>query len=433
MSGLRASTEISYWSASAMPASPMPRLEGDLQTDTVIIGGGYTGLSAARDLARSGVDTLVLEAKSFGFGASGRNGGFVSTRFRIPFSRMATDHGQDVARRMYDIGQEAADHVERTMGELTSPECGYARYGAVTAALNAHHLQTLDAGRALLERAFGDRSLRMLSRGEIAEECGSERFVGGMLSTRSGGIHPLNYVRVLTKDLRAHGVPMFEDSPATAIRHQSGGVLVQTPAGTVRARRAIIGTNAYSETTSATDPLGRRVVPLQSACIATAPLPDALLARLIPRRRLVFDSKRVLRWFRIVADRMVFGGRGESGAGGSDAAYRRLYANMVEIFPELAGVAIAYRWSGHVAMTLDTLPHVGWLDDRVLYAIGYNGTGVAMASLLGTYAARLSRGERIDLGLLGAEAFRPIRFHALYVPVGRAVTGWYQLLDALGR
>ena len=105
MSGLRASTEISYWSASAMPASPMPRLEGDLQTDTVIIGGGYTGLSAARDLARSGVDTLVLEAKSFGFGASGRNGGFVSTRFRIPFSRMATDHGQDVARRMYDIGQ----------------------------------------------------------------------------------------------------------------------------------------------------------------------------------------------------------------------------------------------------------------------------------------------------------------------------------------
>jgi glycine/D-amino acid oxidase-like deaminating enzyme len=141
----------------------------------------------------------------------------------------------------------------------------------------------------------------------------------------------------------------------------------------------------------------------------------------------------MMRWFRMVDGRVVFGGRGAFGQADSPAAFRALERAMVGIFPALADVPVAYRWSGLVAMTMDAVPHVGRLDDRVLFALGYNGAGVAMAGLMGRYIAAFARGEQPDMGLLDAARLAPVPFHPLREPAVRLVAGWYQFLDTIGR
>ena len=141
----------------------------------------------------------------------------------------------------------------------------------------------------------------------------------------------------------------------------------------------------------------------------------------------------MMRWFRKVDDRVIFGGRGAFGKQDSESAFDALRKAMVGIFPELTDIPLAFKWSGLVAMTLDSVPHVGRLDDRTLYSVGYNGAGVAMSSLMGGYLASLVRGEAVDLGLLDARRVRTIPFYSLREPAVRMVAGWYQFLDAIGR
>jgi glycine/D-amino acid oxidase-like deaminating enzyme len=286
---------------------------------------------------------------------------------------------------------------------------------------------------AWLKSEMGDRTMSLLSAGEVRAETGSAGFVGGVLNAGSGGIHPLNYVRGLAAGVAGKGVPVFSGSPALTLTRDGSGVLVETPRGTVRARQAIIATNSYSDLTPATDPMQRTIVPFRSAIIATQPLSANLAASIMPTGRTYTETKRMMRWFRKVDDRVIFGGRGAFGKSDSPAAFQALRKAMVGLFPQLADTPIEYRWSGLVAMTLDALPHIGRQDERVLYAMGYNGAGVAMASLMGRYLAALTRGEKPDLGLLAAARPKTVPFYPLREPAIRAVAGWYQFLDAIGR
>ena len=161
----------------------------------------------------------------------------------------------------------------------------------------------------------------------------------------------------------------------------------------MRARQAIIATNSYSDLTSATARLQRTLVPFRSAIIATEKLSPNLAGSLMPTGRTYTETKRMMRWFRKVDDRVIFGGRGAFGKQDSESAFDALRRAMIGIFPELADVPLAFRWSGLVGMTLDSVPHVGRLDDRTLYSVGYNGAGVAMSSLMGRYLASLVRGR----------------------------------------
>ena len=207
----------------------------------------------------------------------------------------------------------------------------------------------------------------------------------------------------------------------------------ETPDGVVRARQAIIATNSYSDLTSATARVQRTLVPFRSALIATEKLSPNLAGSLMPTGRTYTETKRMMRWFRKVDDRVIFGGRGAFGKQDSESAFDALRKAMVGIFPELADIPLAFKWSGLVAMTLDSVPHVGRLDDRTLYSVGYNGAGVAMSSLMGRYLAALVRGEKVDLGLLDAGRLKTIPFYAFREPAVRMVAGWYQFLDAIGR
>jgi len=423
----------SLWGATATPLRPFPALAGDAQADVVIIGAGYTGLSAAHHLAQSGLSSIVLEANRPGWGASGRNGGVITAKFRLSFPAIAAAHGRPMAKRMYEIALEATDIVSELVGAYGIESAALTRSGQVKAAHNHETLAYAVKEAEWLRAELGDTTMSVLDAGRVREETGSNSFVGGVLNAGSGGIHPLNYLHGLAEGVVARGIPVHAGTPALRLRHEGDGVLVETPSGVVRARQAIIATNSYSDLTPATQAYQRTLIPFRSAIIATEKLSPNLAATVMPTRRTYTETKRMMRWFRMVDDRIVFGGRGAFGKTDSPTAFRALHKAMIGIFPQVADVPLAYRWSGLVAMTLDSVPHVGRVDDRVLLAMGYNGAGVAMSSLMGRYLAAFARGETPDVGLLDAGRMRRVPFYPLREPAVRMVAGWYQFLDAIGR
>ena len=423
----------SLWADTAEPLPAFPKLAGEVKADVVIIGAGYTGLSAAHHIAKSGLSPVVLEANHPGWGASGRNGGVITAKFRLSFRDIDAAHGRAMARRMYEIAHDSVEMVDELVSEFGIESARLTRSGQVKAAHNQATLRAAIDEAEWMKREMGDTEVRILDAHQVREETGSRGFVGGVLNPGSGGIHPLNYLRGLAKGVAQRAVPIFQESPVLALRRDGDGVIAETPGGSVRARQAIIATNSYSDLTSATVRLQRTLVPFRSALIATEKLSPNLAGSLMPTGRTYTETKRMMRWFRKVDDRVIFGGRGAFGKQDSESAFEALRRAMTGIFPELADVPLEFRWSGLVGMTLDSVPHVGRIDDRTLYSVGYNGAGVAMSSLMGRYLASLVRGEAVDLGLLDAHRVRTIPFYSLREPAVRVVAGWYQFLDAIGR
>jgi gamma-glutamylputrescine oxidase len=422
----------SLWEATADPLPGHPALTDEVRADVAIVGAGFTGLSAALQIAKDGRRAVILEAESVGWGASGRNGGLVSGKFRVPFHVVDAMHGREEARRLHHIGKQAVQTVAELIDEHGIGSANFQMTGYVTAAHSAQAFAAQRFATEWLADALGDTSSRVLDRDEVAAEIGSSTYVGGVLNAAAGCLHPLNYVRGLARAAIKLGVQIFEDSAATSVRCEGPDLRVNTTHGSVRARQLILATNGYSSRQAATKGVRSRIIPFRSAIVATAPLSDAARNCILPNGRVAADTRRLLRWYRIVGDRLVFGGRGAFGQQDSEVAFNRLVRDMIHAFPELDGAKIDYRWSGLVAMTLDQLPHIGELEDRVFFAAGYNGTGVAMSSFLGRQLAALARGERLQLGLIG-RPLRPIPLQTFVTPAVRTITRWYQLLDAIGR
>lgn len=423
----------SLWQETAAERPVCGPLAGGHRTDVAIIGGGYTGLSTARWLAQRGLSCAVIEASRLGWGASGRNGGVVSGKFRLSFRDIAARHGLETARKMHDLGIEAIEHVGELVETYGIADAAYRPTGSLRCAHNELSFGALKQEAAWLREALGDRACSILSAEEMAAETGSRDFCGGMLNRHGGVIHPLNFLLGLARGLIAGGVAVFENSPVLRMRREGAGVLLETPQGTVAARQAVIATDAYSDLTPATAAVRKSVIPFRSAMIATEPLTSGPGAALLPQGRSYTETRRMMRWFRKAGDRLMYGGRGAFGREDSDAAFAALHRAMLRQFPELEGVRVTHRWSGLVAMTMDALPHLGRLDERVVFALGYNGTGVAMASNIGRHVAALILGEAPDLGLITAARLKPVPLYPVREPAVRLVAGWYQFLDAIGR
>lgn len=412
--------------ASAPPAA-------DLDTEVVIIGAGYSGLGAAYALQKRGVGCVVLDANPVGWGASGRNGGVVSSKFRLSFPLIASSHGLDTARRMHRLAHDGVRAVEALIDEFGLARARFEHTGSLRCAHTARALASIVAEADWVRTSLNDTSMTVLSRAQIEHETGSTGFVGGVLSADAGTILPLEYVRGLAAGLTARGVPIYESTPVTAMsRTQNGGVMLRAPGGTVRAKQVIVATNAYSNLTDATAPFHRELVPFRSAMIATAPLPRELDARLMVNRRSYTETRRMMKWFRKVDGRMLFGGRDAFGKEGEPTGFDALQRAMIALFPDLRDVPVEYRWSGYVGMTFNALPHVGRSDAATTFCVGYNGAGVAMASLIGQHAAALALGEKPELSMLAQQGLRPVPFHSLCAPGVRLVAACYQFLDAVG-
>lgn len=422
----------SYWVSTGNPAPELAELTTDHQTDVVIIGAGFTGLSTAYHLQKARVGCIVVEAQDVGWGASGRNGGMLPPRYKKGFATVAKHYGNEVTLRLHGLMHEAVDTVE-AMVEDCRIDCDFRRTGQLTAAHSSQHLRSLEADRDWMASVARDNGARMLDRRETMDEVGGGTLVGGWLDPRGAGIHPLNYTRGLAAALVARGVKIFARTPVLRLIDEAAGVRIETPRGSVQAKQAVIATNAYTDAVDfAPGRLDRRIVAINTSVIATRPLSANVAATVVPGRRMVADTKHIMNWYRVTPDNcVIFGGRGDiTGRSDDPSVYSMLERQLVETFPQVDGTEIGHRWSGKIAVTLDDFPHIGRLSPQVSFAMGYGGRGVALSNLLGKLLARLARDEAIDAGPMSDNRFAPIPLHAFRIPGMQIVASWYRYLDA---
>ena len=362
--------------------------------DVAIIGAGYTGLAAARHLARSGASVLVFERDRVGAGASSRNGGQVLTGLKLDPATLVDRYGDVKARQLFEIGGASISRLEALIAEERI-DCDYARTGHLQLASKPSHFKALCDEQTLLARVF-DHRVELVSRAEQRSEIGSDGYYGLLLDERSGALNPAKYVEGLAAAAARSGATIATQQAAIGLEKVGAGWRVKAKRD-VEAREVLVATNGY--TTHVTPALQRRLIPIGSFIIATEPLATDTAAALLPKGRVAFDSMNFLHYFRITPDRrLLFGGRAEFHAPDRRTASHAatiLRADMVRTFPELRDTRVDYAWGGNVAFSRDQMPRAG-LMDGLYYAGAYCGHGIAMATYLGEQIARRIAGEPLE-------------------------------------
>ncbi len=353
--------------------------EPPARTDVAVVGAGYTGLSAARTLASQGVAVTVLERHRVGWGASGRNGGFVLPGFQPDVATLIRRHGVDGARMLFDSSREAVSFLERLIAD-EAIDCDFARRGGITLAGRPAHLRALAHDQRILRERLGHRTV-LLTQEALREEIDSPAYHGGLLDPAAGGLHPGRYCAGLARAAARAGATIVEGVEVTGVRREGGRTVVSTSAGPVSAGEVLVATNGYTD--AAFPALRRRVVPIGSYIVATAPLDDHVAGSILPRGRVMSDTWNLLHYFRLAAGgRLVFGGRASFSPTTVRASARILQTAIARVFPSLGAVPLEFAWAGRVAFARDRMPHAGRLGG-VHYALAYAGHGVALATWMG--------------------------------------------------
>jgi len=401
--------------------------EGPLpaQIDVAVIGAGFTGLSAALQLARKGATVAVLEAHSIAWGASSRNGGMVLTGTKLPIDVLLRRYGRELAGRMYLASLDAIDFVETCVQE-EAIDCNFVRCGHLEVASKPAHFDGYQRSAELLQNEFG-HDITLIAHADLAEEIGSGIYHGGLVDPLSAGINPARFAAGIARAAMSAGALIYEKARALGIE----GRKLHTTRGNITAKEIVIATGAY--TSAATPTLHRRIVPVGSFIIATERLSESLARQLNPRGRMIFDSMRYLHYFRLTPDcRVLFGGRAAFFPEDENTLRRSaaiLARDLVRTYPQLAQTAIEYAWGGTLDFCFDSMPHVGTIGG-LHYAAGFAGHGVAMASYLGAQIAWKISGDKTgspfqQIPCPGA----PLGFYngiPWFLPFAGA---WYKILD----
>ena len=383
----------SYWLETSTPfagAAAGP-LEG--RVDVVVVGGGFTGLSAALALARRGASVVLLEAGRVAAGASGRNGGHVNNGTSHDYAGLAAALGAEHARALYHAFDAAVDTVERVVRE-EQIQCDFRRAGKIKLAAKPAHYEKIARNFEVLHRDC-DPETELLPRSRIREEIGSDAFHGGLLYRRSAMMHMGRFGAGLADAASRAGARIFEDAPVTALKRLDGHAhRVTTPRGTIEAKQVLVATGPSRE--GPFDWFRRRLVPVGSFIVVTEPLDAAQLDSIMPTRRTATTSKYIGNYFRIAPDdRLVWGGRARFAMSDPTSDARSgdvLRAQLDATFPQLRGVRLDYCWGGLVDMTEDRLPRAGE-HDGLFYAMGLSGHGAQMSVHLGQQMAKVMAGE----------------------------------------
>jgi glycine/D-amino acid oxidase-like deaminating enzyme len=418
----------SLWAASSAPLAPLPQLAAAVRAEIVVIGAGYTGLSAGLHAALAGREVVVLEAAGIGEGGSGLNGGQVIAGLK---------HDPDVLESLYgEAGAQlaacsgAAPDLVFDLIRQHSIECDAVRTGWLQLAASERHLPPLERRAAQWRSRGADAAV--LSDREAAALTGTTRYCGGWIDRRGGTVQPLAYLLGLARAAMAGGTRLFVRSPATGLARRGDGWCVETPRGSITAPTVLVATDAY--TGRPFDTLRRTVVAVPSIQVATAPLPPRWRARVLPGGQSVSDTQRILRYFRLDGSgRLVLGTRGAYGDVPIPTDTRAHERALRELYPELAGLPLEHRWGGFVAITRDGIPHLHEPAPGLLAGLGYNGRGVAMATVMGRLLARRALGETAASLGFPVTPVRPIRLHALSRMGARATIRYLQARDALER
>jgi gamma-glutamylputrescine oxidase len=422
--------EAPYWWEGAEPETnldPLPE-----RADVVVVGSGYAGLNAATHMARAGRSVVVLDGGRIGSGCSTRSGGMVSSGQKLVVGGAIKGIDPALITRLIGESNESFDYL-KTLIETEKLDAGLKLTGRFFGAHAKGDFEILKRHGALLAEKTGV-SVHFLDRDRQREAIGSDYYNGGMLIDDYGGLHPGLYHKALRERAKAAGVILRSHARAGIVTDgPNREKIVPTARGTIRATNVIVATNGYTDADQ-TPELARRLVPVKSYQIATEPLPADLLAELIPQARMVSDTRRDLIFTRPSPDgtRLIFGSRPGIFEMSERRAAKRLYARMLAIWPQLAGVKITHSWVGSVAMTVDKLAHIGERDGSH-FAVGCNGNGVALMTYLGYQTARKILGEQNLPSAFDREKFTAVPFYngkPWFLPV---FTGWYRLRDFLDR
>ncbi|BBK32834.1 glycine/D-amino acid oxidase-like deaminating enzyme [Stella humosa] len=375
-----------YWWEAFTP-TPGPIVDVPRTSRVVIVGAGYAGISTAIELANAGIEATVLEAREPGWGASTRSGGAVSGGVNVGKSFSGRTF-QGTPEQITGVLNSAADAFSliETIIEREKIDCFWEKRGRFVGAWTPAHYAK-QAARVETLNAGAKSGSYMVPRERQREEMASDYYYGGMVVERSAKLHPALYYKGLLEAARRRGVTICSQAPVERITRQGSGWVVQTGRGTVEAGDVVIATNGY--TGDATPKLKRRIIPVASHIIATEELPPDLAQSLIPKGRTLSDTRRVLCYYRMSPDnkRVIFGGRARFTAVTPETAAPILHGFMTDRFPQLKGTKVTHAWNGNVAFTFDALPHTG-REDGMHYALGCNGSGVAMMTYLGYQTAR---------------------------------------------
>ena len=424
----------SYWEAGAAPLGvDVKTLAAHATCDVAIIGGGFTGLSAAIELAEQGVDVCLLEAGTIGWGASGRNGGFACIgSHKLSYRSMIKTYGlastQDFHRAMRASIDLVAENCERH--GIDAGRCGT---GDVTLAHMPNRFDEFRDDMELQRNVFGEVN-ELLSTTQLAEQgLAGPEFHGGLKSPRGFGLHPLNYVRGLARAAHKAGAKLHPKSRIIRWEERDGRHHLYTDQGGITAKRVLVATNGYTPEDISVRHRGR-ILPALSNIIVTRPLTeDEKRAQGWTSSTMAYDSRNLLHYFRLLPDnRFLFGGRGGTESSNPSAiGYRgTLTDTFHRLFPAWVNVEITHFWRGFVCLARDRVPYVGALDDAktVWTALAYHGNGVAMGTWSGRAVARLMLNEeaRHDipsvitrrLAKFPLPAFRPLYLKGAYIWFG---------------
>ena len=416
----------SYYQATATPSPRHPPLKGEVSADVCIVGAGYTGLSAAIELAEAGHKVVVLEAEAVGHGASGRNGGQICTGFSSGQDKIAAQLGPEDARRCFALAEEAKQLLKDRITRYRI-DCNL-RWGYL------HVLPKPDRMDGLKEwkdewDALGYTDTQLITKAELEEKLGTRAYHGALREGGAGHFHPLNYCLGMARAAAEAGATIHEFSRAVEV-DTSSKPFVRTAEGKVNARFVIIACNAY---------LGRlvpklygKVMPVTSYIIATEPLGENRARAMIRDGEAVADTNFIVDYFRITSDtRMLFGGA----ASYTTIEPRDLAAfmrpRMTRVFPHLRDAQVDFAWGGYIAITHNRIPDCGRLSPTAYYAHGYSGQGVALAGLYGKLMAEAIRGTAERFDLLSRVRHLPFPGGPVRVPMLASAMLFYRLKDAL--
>ncbi len=397
-----------YW----WERTPRPRLmqrELPAKADVLVVGSGYTGLHAALQTSRAGRSTVVIDAEDAGWGCSTRNGGQISTSIKPAFAELVRRYGAEKAAAILRDGHASLAYVGQFVRE-EKIDCDFGVVGRFHAAHNARQFDVLARGAANQTKGF-EVPVKVVPRAEQRSELGTDAYFGGVVLEAHASVDPARFHAGALARVQEAGGEIHAHTPATEIRALAGGGFdVVTPRGTCRARDVVVATNGYTQ--RVTPWLRRRVIPIGSYIIASEALAPDLMARLMPKDRIVSDTRKVVYYYRASPDRtrILFGGRVSHSETDPRVSGPLLRKEMVRLFPELAQTRISHSWCGFVAYTFDELAHIG-RHEGVHYAMGYCGSGVGMASYLGMKLGRQVLGKSDATTGLGDVDFPTMPFY----------------------
>jgi len=416
-----------YWWDDA-PRPPKSDASLPREIDVLVVGAGYTGLMAARETAKGGRSTLVIDAESAGWGCSSRNGGQVSTSIKPSFTALSGKHNEQIAFGIRREGLQALDFIDELIrGE--NLDCDWRRVGRYHAAHNQKQYDALAAFSKSQPKGL-EVPMEMVPRAEQHREISSDLYYGGAIYPRQAALHAGKYHLELLRLAKAAGVQVVDHCPATAIQRDGQRFRVRTTKGEISARNVVIATNGYS------GPLSpwhrRRVIPIGSYIIATEPKPAEEMRRLIPNDRMVSDTRRVVFYYRLSPDHrsILFGGRVAYLESNPLVSAPKLQKCLSDIFPSLKQTRISHSWMGFVAYTFDTLPHLGEREG-IHYAMGYCGSGVSLATYFGMRVGQQVLGKAEGKTALDNVAFQTRPLYTGNPWFLAPSVWWYRLLDRL--